>query len=950
MDFATAIENIDVVVLVMKEEEFQYALNAVQPAVSLTATPGMPTIELGLLKQENGAILSVAICQTAGQGPVVAAEVSQLIATKLSPRWLLICGVCGATAKEPTVTLGDVLVANHVYGPLNRAELPESLLQSSDPIGGQLRAETETLAGALRRRLRLNPDLLSAQLASWGVKRPQLKQRQAKFCISAHKSISAINLNLSHNAKRKHPQAFYCAFISDAILRKDPVALDRELQTRRDVVGIEMELGGAVGGLRRHPEIIVTKIRGVSDLVGLERDEAWTKYAAGSAAAALSVVLHDGIIEPRVKSPEFLSKIAQYPAKPPLDRKTPSVSGTHNAGRSEEEGELEGASVSRSRPVSLGSSQATKLFMAAWHALKGDVEINIERLTGVSESLNIYWLDEFSARLIVAAAIEEKQPQLSRVIGDHLRKKLGEQIQSQREPREVAMAMVVGAPVPATLRHLEPYLSEHEWVRDYLVAQELAHSYAYLAHAADRSKEDKKKRQKIMQYVGRIYNFRTNQMLKEIISIKKKQDQSFEQKVARGIESLLSDPTFPLGDRAHAYYVAGRIRDDKIRRRLLEILSGERKKIDDYVKLAPDSLDNLIMMRRSLYVSLGYMGDTISLCVYIGSLLKDFVQDEHNRGFHLDYFGDQPIWVTDSRSSKDMLEDFSRTRRTLMTRLREAKNPLLLLEAQTLASLAQKRHEVGKLPSRKLRESISAALTGIVKKHPPIPSENYLLEYLEMIAADLLVDDFRPEMFFNELNNVRHTPRTGWLERNAPKVETVGAHSFGAMSLAIDFLPERYLPELSADIYDKDKIVLMLLYHDRPEGKTGDIPSPRRGASHDAVELKIARQLELMETYDFDRSGRAYGQFGHSRGNALAKEFAGEQTLNAKIAREIDRIDAIYEALRLITAHALANRSDYFQMIRDLRNLVQTPLGNYVLDRVIRMDPAFSGVLESALA
>jgi nucleoside phosphorylase len=64
---------------------------------------------------------------------------------------------------------------------------------------------------------------------------------------------------------------------------KDPSVLIPWLQTARNLLAIEMESGGVYRAVRERCPMLA--IRGLSDLVGLSRADAWTKYACASAAA-----------------------------------------------------------------------------------------------------------------------------------------------------------------------------------------------------------------------------------------------------------------------------------------------------------------------------------------------------------------------------------------------------------------------------------------------------------------------------------------------------------------------------------------------------------------------------------------------------------------------------------------------------------------------------------------
>jgi len=67
------------------------------------------------------------------------------------------------------------------------------------------------------------------------------------------------------------------------------------LQAARDLRAIEMESAGVYRALRERCPMLA--IRGISDLVGLRRSEAWTKYACASAAAFTRAFLRTRPIE-----------------------------------------------------------------------------------------------------------------------------------------------------------------------------------------------------------------------------------------------------------------------------------------------------------------------------------------------------------------------------------------------------------------------------------------------------------------------------------------------------------------------------------------------------------------------------------------------------------------------------------------------------------------------------
>jgi nucleoside phosphorylase len=78
-------------------------------------------------------------------------------------------------------------------------------------------------------------------------------------------------------------------------LVKDPDLLNAWLQDARSLLAIEMESGGVYRAARERCPMLA--IRGISDIVGLKRSDAWTQYACASAAAFTRAFLRTRPIE-----------------------------------------------------------------------------------------------------------------------------------------------------------------------------------------------------------------------------------------------------------------------------------------------------------------------------------------------------------------------------------------------------------------------------------------------------------------------------------------------------------------------------------------------------------------------------------------------------------------------------------------------------------------------------
>jgi nucleoside phosphorylase len=113
------------------------------------------------------------------------------------------------------------------------------------------------------------------------------------------KKVRAIFESRFGKAGRKIRPDFYAGPIaSDGNLIKDTSIIKKWTEVARDFVAIDMELPGVyIAANRRGKHYPVLAIRGISDVVGFERDPAWTQYACETAASFFTQLLrlHPGL-------------------------------------------------------------------------------------------------------------------------------------------------------------------------------------------------------------------------------------------------------------------------------------------------------------------------------------------------------------------------------------------------------------------------------------------------------------------------------------------------------------------------------------------------------------------------------------------------------------------------------------------------------------------------------
>jgi len=83
------------------------------------------------------------------------------------------------------------------------------------------------------------------------------------------------------------------AIASSDRLVKDPAIIQQWRTVLKSVVAVEMEAAGAYVPCQRR-NVPVLAIRGISDIIGWQRDEKWTLYACHTAAACTRMLITTG--------------------------------------------------------------------------------------------------------------------------------------------------------------------------------------------------------------------------------------------------------------------------------------------------------------------------------------------------------------------------------------------------------------------------------------------------------------------------------------------------------------------------------------------------------------------------------------------------------------------------------------------------------------------------------
>ena len=376
-----------------------------------------------------------------------------------------------------------------------------------------------------------------------------------------------------------------------------------------------------------------------------------------------------------------------------------------------------------------------------------------------------------------------------------------------------------------------------------------------------------------------VYQYGINRLCKELIDA----DQRKRQQLLASAPEILASDNLPL--KAEIVYLLGRISGPQNQKQARDLLASQYS-----LEMQDRSLEGIIESEpldfcrfvRTLLISRVFLDSQTEL---LSEVVKLFITDpgwnEFNRGFYLDYYGDIKLEPSRLPVHQDRGGPFDNTYSQLVNRIAHHRSYRLFeLEVLTLASLAQDRHSRGELNSA-YRKELKANFETLLS-HGSIGTQ-LLRQYLRMVVRHLKRDSFDPMREVFKVLELKHEPRKGWTARNIPNPESIAAHTFGALSLALFFLPEhRHEPD-----YNKDRILRLLLFHDMMEAFVGDrIPSEKTDENR-RQEADLATQFGLLCTYpDLTRLGTLVD---------LSEELHNGSTTNAKVARAFDKLDNLFQ-------------------------------------------------------
>lgn len=142
-----------------------------------------------------------------------------------------------------------------------------------------------------------------------------------------------------------------------------------------------------------------------------------------------------------------------------------------------------------------------------------------------------------------------------------------------------------------------------------------------------------------------------------------------------------------------------------------------------------------------------------------------------------------------------------------------------------------------------------------------------------------------PKSWIDDVLRLKRFTRTGWARVGVRDPESIADHSFAAALLG--WRIARDTPGV-----DAERVVLLLLVHDLHEARLGDIPSPAK--KHFPEGALEAAEHEIVDAQWSD----------DPEGRALAHEFLAGTTPESNLARAVDHLEFVLEAVELVRAGA----------------------------------------------
>jgi 5'-deoxynucleotidase YfbR-like HD superfamily hydrolase len=580
-----------------------------------------------------------------------------------------------------------------------------------------------------------------------------------------------------------------------------------------------------------------------------------------------------------------------------------------------------------------------KLYVSSFaSALPGDPELLSERLLEAVSRLDLLEADLFTLNLLFSSGIQQGRQvdSIASLLKAYCREYLERAFPSQNQSNEslsraaeVAFRLKYTDSEPVSETEELPVFLElmnrHPRISDFLIA----------THVLDEIYRTEEGAEVNRNRLGHVFTYSVNRIAKELIP--KRGD--FLANLYDGLVKIVDDTALGPYTKAHACYLLGRMTNGQyigLAKTKLKSLMPRARELAEESRNTDLESQHLLLLR-TIYISLTYLGDETSEDEYIGHLLSKSRWDDINRGFHLEYYEDQEYDSNAPLVNTDYLGPYPKTFARLYEKLRQQSHPRSYeIDLHTFCSLAQHRHAIGMLDdSYRVRtiEIIDQSLDADLLR------TDELRKYLVMLRRHLGFEHFRVGYIFNDFYHIKFVKRKGWVSRDILNGENVSDHMYGAYLMAMFLLPDQVADEPEYAEYSKPKVMQMLLIHDLAEARTGDFLPGERTDEARRKEEEVFGDIAMLGTY----SGMAVLRDVA----ALWEEYQAGISVNARVAKEIDKLENLMQLW--VYRAADVQIKDFDTWDKSMRAKVRTDPGRHVLQKLREFMQNSSGELTHGL-
>jgi nucleoside phosphorylase len=291
-----SIPEVDIGILTIRDDEFRAVLDAFPDDHSIHRSRHRE-YTFRSADAGRGRFYRLALLRQIEQGNGEAQEAARDLIDDLQPSLLLVVGIAGGLPSDD-ISLGDVVLSTRILDfSLEARKFKDATAYSvgGGPIAKAIAAGVANLSGR------------EAELGQWWTDLPpkpsvSFSKKQNLYGPLKWQRELGQKLKLHYGPNSTiRPPIFYAGTIASSDrLVKDPKVLFPLISAARNIQAIEMESAGVHRATRANTPMLT--IRGISDIVGLKRNDAWTKYACASAAAFARAYLRTRPVEIRSRS------------------------------------------------------------------------------------------------------------------------------------------------------------------------------------------------------------------------------------------------------------------------------------------------------------------------------------------------------------------------------------------------------------------------------------------------------------------------------------------------------------------------------------------------------------------------------------------------------------------------------------------------------------------------